>query len=80
MPNLEREARRAALAARLPGLRLVGEMDVSHALVDLCSTMRDDDVVRYVPLNKCTKRDQEVLGIKKAADFKDYVADLSTTR
>ena len=80
MPKLERESRRRALAARLPGLRLVGELDVSHAIVDLCSTIWDDDVVRYVPLNRCTKRDQEVLGVKKAQDFKDYVADTSTTR
>ena len=80
LPNVEREARRSALAGRLPGLRLVGELDVSHALVDLVTTMRDDDVFRHVHLTKCTKRDQEVLGIKKASEFKDYVADLGSTR
>jgi hypothetical protein len=80
LPNIEREARRKALAARLPGLRLVGELDPSHAIVDLVTTMRDNDIYHHVPLNKCTKRDQEVLGKKKSSEFKDYFADLGSTR
>ena len=80
LPNVEREARRAALARRLTGLRLVGELDVSHALTDLATTIYDNDVLQYIPLAKCTKRDQEVLGTKKAADWKDYVADTTSTR
>ena len=80
LPNVEREARRAALARRLTGLRLVGELDVSHALTDLATTIYDNDVLQYIPLSKCTKRDQEVLGTKKSADWKDYVADTSSSR
>ena len=53
---------------------------MSHALVDRVVQVRNDDVLRHVPLIKCTKRDQEVLGIKKAAEWKDYNADVGTTR
>ena len=40
--------------------------------------MRDDDAFRHVPLSRCTKRDQEVLGKKKAESFQDYEADITT--
>ena len=78
LPRVEREARRAKLAERLTGLKLEGELEVSHALVDLCQQMRDDDAFKHVPLISCTKRDQEVLGKKKAENFKDYEADITT--
>ena len=58
----------------------MGELDISHALLDLVTQMRDDNVCRHLPLTKCTKRDQEVLGIKKAPELKDYVADIGSTR
>ena len=60
------------------GLSLEGELDVSHALLDHVVQIRDDDSLRYVPLARCTKRDQGVLGTKKACDFKDYEADITT--
>ena len=78
MPRIEREARRQKMDARLVGLKLEGELDVSHALFDLVMQVKDDDALAYVPLIRCTKRDQEVLGKKKAIDFKDYEADVAT--
>ncbi|CAE8705777.1 unnamed protein product [Polarella glacialis] len=49
---------------RLPGLTLRGELDVSHQLVDLCIAMHEEDVLRYVELSACAKREQEFKGIK----------------
>ena len=79
LPNIEQEARRTLLANRLTGLTLEGELDISYALVDFCCEIYNDGVVKYIPLTRCTKRSQEILGQKRAADWKDYVADVSTT-
>ena len=79
LPNIEQEARRRLLQDRLTGLTLEGELDISYALVDFCCEIYSDGVVKYIPLTRCTKRSQEILGQKRAADWKDYTADVSTT-
>ena len=45
-------------------LDLIGELDVSHQLLDLVVAMHEDDVLRYVDISACTKRDQELRGVK----------------
>ncbi|CAE8640523.1 unnamed protein product [Polarella glacialis] len=60
----ERAVRYREQVRRLPGLTLRGELDVSHQLVDLCIAMHEEDVLRYVELSACAKREQELKGIK----------------
>ena len=65
LAQAERSARYAAQVLRLTGLDLVGELEPSHALVDLIFQMLDDNQLKYVPWGSCTKRDQELMGIKQ---------------
>jgi hypothetical protein len=81
LPNAERESRRKALVSRLDGLTgLDDDLDISHALQDRVVQIWTDNQLRYIPLSACTTRSQETLGTKKAADYKDYVADLGGER
>ena len=65
LAQAERSARYAAQVQRLTGLDLVGELEPSHALLDLIFQMLEDDQLKYVPWGSCTKRDQELMGIKQ---------------
>ena len=69
VPQPEKEARRAALAAKLIGLsvdgRFVGELDVSDRLLERCMDLWEKNAIAYVGLELCTKRDFEVLGYKR---------------
>ena len=69
VPQPEMEARRAALAQRLPGLAVdgmfVGEQDVSDRLLQRCIHLFDTNALAYVSLDLCTKRDFEVLGHRR---------------
>jgi hypothetical protein len=60
----ERAVRYNEQAARLAGLSLTGELDISHQLLDVVMGMHDTDVLTYLDLSACTKRGQELLGIK----------------
>ena len=65
LPAAERAARRKEQADRLTGLDLAGELEPSHALVDLFVQQAEDNILRYVGWDQCTKRDQEIAGAKK---------------
>ena len=65
LAQAERAARYAAQVGRLTGLDLVGELEPSHALVDMILQMLEDNQLKYVPWHSCTKRDQELMGIKQ---------------
>lgn len=60
----ERSARYAEQKARLTGVDMTGEMEPSHHLIDLVYNMAEDNQLRYIKWEECTKRDQELMGVK----------------
>jgi hypothetical protein len=60
----ERSQRNRDQELRLSGVSLDGEREVSHALVDLIVQMSEDNALKYVRWEVCTKRDAELLGLK----------------
>lgn len=60
----ERSHRNREQAGRLSGISLEGEREVSHALVDLLVQMAEDNQLKYVRWEQCTKRDAELMGLK----------------
>ena len=83
VPNVERDDRRKALAARLPALtidgKFKGEMDVSDRLIDKFIDMHEKNTLAYVGLEWCSKREFEILGGNKKSilahtpDSKSYI-------
>jgi hypothetical protein len=63
----ERAHRYTAQAARLVGLVLLNELEPSDALVDLAAQQYDDNRLSYIEWSLCTKKAQEINGIKKIA-------------
>lgn len=66
----ERAARSEDQSSRLKGLRLQGEMEPSHHLVDLAIEQWDSNVIRYIEWSSCTTRQQEVDGHKTNDSWK----------
>ena len=66
----ERRSRAKELQDTLKGLRLEGELEPSHALVDFCVALYEDNRLRYIEWQFCTKRDQEIIGEKKDKEWK----------
>jgi hypothetical protein len=64
LPVLEREARRGQVARRLVGHRIEGELDPSYRLQDLAYELYDQNVVKHLPWELCTKREAELQGTK----------------
>ena len=64
MPVAEREHRLGALQQRLVGITIDGEMRPSNRLIDLAAGMMDTGTVEYIPWESCTKRDQELVGVR----------------
>ena len=67
MPHVEREARLKDVEARLAGLNISDneELEVSNSIVDLCAHVAEEGVLRYIAPELCTKRSQEMVGLKK---------------
>jgi hypothetical protein len=70
LPLAERNSRRAAQVARLPGVRLEGVTDPGHRLIDLFESMCDQNVLTYVPWDKCISRESELEGTKVVQTLK----------
>ena len=66
----ERASRYEAQKLRLPHLVLQGELEPSNSLIDEVVQMAEDEVLHYLPLESCTRRDQEVTGKKKDSSLK----------
>ena len=66
----ERASRYEAQKLRLPRLVLQGELEPSNSLIDEVVQMAEDEVLHYLPLESCTRRDQEVTGKKKDSSLK----------
>ncbi|CAE7352777.1 unnamed protein product, partial [Symbiodinium microadriaticum] len=60
----ERAARHGEQVGRLKGLTLRGELEPSNALIDIVTQQVEDNQLKYVRWEQCTKRDQELMGIK----------------
>ena len=75
MHHLERETRLKAVEAKLIGLTMSEELEVSNSLVDLCAQIADDGMLRWISPDLCTKRSQEMVGVKKA-DLDSLSADV----
>ena len=60
LPLAEKAARLREQEARLPGLRLKGELQPSYALVDLVAQVQETGCITWIPPSKCSKRDSEV--------------------
>ena len=65
LPVPERAAKLSAQKAKLVGVNITGHLVPSHSLVDFVMTMRDDEQLRYVDPDRCTTREQELLGVKR---------------
>lgn len=70
LAQAERASRHQSQVARLTGLDLSGEMEPSHSLIDLVFQMSEDNQLRYVRWEQCTKRDQELMGLKTDPTWK----------
>jgi len=60
VPLAEKAARLKEQEARLPGLRLKGELQPSCALIDLVVQVKETNCTSWIPLSKCSKRDSKV--------------------
>ena len=49
------------LSKRMTGFTVAHASEPSHALIDKCATIVQKGVVRYIPWEKCTSRDEEIL-------------------
>lgn len=65
----ERAARYRAQVNRLPGLNLLGELECSDALVDNAVSQFDENRIRYIRWEQCTRKRDEVQGVKKLEDI-----------
>ena len=60
IPQAERRQRREDQLGRLGGITMVGELDPSHALLDLTNHMLETGAIVWIAPSKCSKRDDEV--------------------
>ena len=60
VPLAEKKQRREDQLARLSGITMTGELDPSHALLDLANQMHESGVIVWLAPSKCSKRDDEV--------------------
>ena len=56
VPQAEKEARLANLRNRLSGVLIEGHTEPCHALLDTASQIYDQNILRYIPLEKCYSR------------------------
>ncbi|CAE7679191.1 unnamed protein product [Symbiodinium sp. CCMP2592] len=71
LPLAEKQARIEDQRRRLHGLLLEDELQPSHALIDACAHMIEQNHITWVPPSKCTKRDQELrVGFKDKSKFR----------
>ena len=61
MPAIEREAKMRNLKARLPGVLVEKQLEPSHSLLNLVAQMWEAKQLTYIPIEKLTSREHEVL-------------------
>jgi len=70
IPLAERSNRYNDQVVRLGGLDLTGDLEPSHSLVDLVFQQLEEGVLQYIPLEKCTRRSQELHGQRRESVVK----------
>ena len=65
VPVPERASKRAIQQSKLSGIKIEGNLEPSHALIDLCQSMKEDDTLIILEPYRCTCRSQELDGQKK---------------
>ena len=60
IPLAEKRQRKEDQMARLTGILMVGELDPSHALLDLANQILEGGAIVWLAPSKCSKRDDEV--------------------
>ena len=65
VPQAEREARLANLRNRLVGVLIEGHAEPCHALLDAATQLYDQNILRYIPLEKCFSRLTELSASNK---------------
>ena len=71
LPAPERSQRHKEQVAKYPGISVAGWNEPSHSLLDECQGQLEDQTVRYISLDKCTCRMQELDGVKKIKEAKE---------
>ena len=64
LAQAERAARHEEQSRRLTGLDISGELEPSHALIDAVYQLHEDNALKYIRWELCTKRDAELMGLK----------------
>ena len=65
----ERDSRLEAQAKRLSGIRLKGELEVAHSVLDAVNDQFEKKQIKYIPPHKAVKREHEILGTKAPQKF-----------
>ena len=60
LPQAEKQARLVQQQGRLTGLSITGELQPSHALIDIVASMLENNSVVWVAPSKCSKREAEL--------------------
>lgn len=60
LPAAEKQARLQQQQARLGGLHIAGELQPSHALIDLAASMLESNTIIWIGPSKCSKREAEI--------------------
>ena len=60
IPPPEKRARLEKQKSRLNGLMLVGELEPSYQLLDVCNHQYETGVLTWIPPSKCSKREVEI--------------------
>ena len=76
IPQPERAARYNKQVARLQGMRLVDEYECSHTLVDSVYQQLEEDCLKYLSPEQCSKRNQELCVSSKRAGLVQDVSGL----
>ena len=63
-PPVERESKMRQLKARLPRLLIQGQIEPSHALLTLVTQMWENKQLQYIPVERLTSREYEVMRSK----------------
>jgi len=66
VPHAERDARMTNLKARLNGVLIEEHCEPSHSLLDLATQLYDQNILRFIPLEKCFSRLTELSFSNKA--------------
>ena len=65
LPAAERQIRQKEQEDRLTGIIFCPEITPSHALVDTCVTMLEQNILTWIKPEDCTSRSQEIQSVKK---------------